>query len=101
MFSRPDCSGKKPLTGPLKEELEQALAMAEKFTQEYNKQLRRFEEQMSNTSSLLDLFSKQFGWVSALANNTNNKDGIFKIETVRLHSLQCVVSHFFVTWSYE
>uniref|UniRef100_A0A4W5RCQ6 Clusterin n=1 Tax=Hucho hucho TaxID=62062 RepID=A0A4W5RCQ6_9TELE len=77
-----DCSGKKPLTGPLKEELEQALAMAEKFTQEYNKQLRRFEEQMSNTSSLLDLFSKQFGWVSALANNTDTKDGIFKIETV-------------------
>uniref|UniRef100_A0A8C7G8K4 Clusterin n=1 Tax=Oncorhynchus kisutch TaxID=8019 RepID=A0A8C7G8K4_ONCKI len=77
-----DCSGKKPLTGPLKEELEQALAMAEKFTQEYNKQLRRFEEKMSNTSSLLDLFSKQFGWVSALANNTDTKDGIFKIETV-------------------
>ncbi|KAM9551815.1 clusterin-like isoform 1-T3 [Salvelinus alpinus] len=76
-----DCSGKKPLAGPLKKDLEQALAMAEKFTQEYSKQLRKFEEQMSNTSSLLDLFSKQFGWVSALANNTN-KDGIFKIETV-------------------
>ncbi|XP_035630784.1 clusterin-like [Oncorhynchus keta] len=77
-----DCSGKKPLAGPLKKDLEQALAMAEKFTQEYSKQLRKFEEQMSNTSSLLDLFSKQFGWVSALANNTNNKDEIFKIETV-------------------
>ncbi|XP_041716529.2 clusterin [Coregonus clupeaformis] len=75
-----DCSGKKPLAGPLKKDLEQALAMAEKYTQEYSKQLRRFEEQMSNTSSLLDLFSKQFGWVSALANNTN--DGIFKIKTV-------------------
>nr|XP_046154364.1 clusterin-like [Oncorhynchus gorbuscha] len=77
-----DCSGKKPLAGPLKKDLEQALAMAERFTQEYSKQLRKFEEQMSNTSSLLDLFSKQFGWVSALANNTNNKDEIFKIETV-------------------
>ncbi|CAB1340279.1 unnamed protein product [Coregonus sp. 'balchen'] len=75
-----DCSGKKPLAGPLKKDLEQALAMAEKYTQEYSKRLRRFEEQMSNTSSLLDLFSKQFGWVSALANNTN--DGIFKIKTV-------------------
>uniref|UniRef100_A0A4W5NKE8 Clusterin n=1 Tax=Hucho hucho TaxID=62062 RepID=A0A4W5NKE8_9TELE len=77
-----DCSGKKPLAGPLKKDLEQALAMADKFTQEYSKQLRKFEEQMSNTSSLLDLFNKQFGWVSALANTTNIKDGIFKIETV-------------------
>ncbi|XP_010880875.2 clusterin [Esox lucius] len=77
-----DCSGKKPLSGPLKKELEQALAMAERFTEEYTTQLRRFEEQMANTSSLLDLFSKQFGWVSALANNTDTKDGIFQIKTV-------------------
>ncbi|KAL0967435.1 hypothetical protein UPYG_G00252190 [Umbra pygmaea] len=77
-----DCSGKKPLSGPLKEELEQALALAEKFTQEYSKQLRWFEEQMANTSSLLDMLSKQFGWVSALANKTETKDGIFQIKTV-------------------
>ncbi|MBN3309163.1 CLUS protein, partial [Amia calva] len=76
-----DCSGKKPLEGPLKEELEKALAMAEKFTQEYSRLLKTFEEEMFNTSSLLDMFNKQFGWVSALANQTK-RDGIFQIKTV-------------------
>lgn len=76
-----DCSGKKPLEGPLKEDLEEALALAEHFTQQYNALLRRFEEQMFNTSSILDLFNRQFGWVSSLANNTN-KDDIFRVQTV-------------------
>ncbi|XP_056150058.1 clusterin isoform X2 [Lampris incognitus] len=77
-----DCSGKKPLEGPLKAELEEALALAERFTQDYNTLLRRFEQEMLNTSSILDLFNKQFGWVSTLANNTKTKDGIFRIQTV-------------------
>ncbi|XP_028808797.1 clusterin [Denticeps clupeoides] len=77
-----DCSGKKPLDGPLKEDLEQALAMAEQFTQEYNAVLRRFEEKMFNTSKLLDMLNKQFGWVSTLANKTESKDGIFNIKAV-------------------
>ncbi|XP_066515164.1 clusterin isoform X2 [Hoplias malabaricus] len=77
-----DCSGKKPLEGPLKQELEQALAVAEKFTQEYNRILKRFEEEMFNTSKVLDMFNKQFGWVSSLANHTKSDDGIFKIQTV-------------------
>lgn len=75
-----DCSGNKPLEGPLKQELEAALAMAERFTQQYNNLLRRFEEQMFNTSSIVDLLNRQFGWVSSLANNT--KDDIFKIQGV-------------------
>ncbi|KAM6915288.1 clusterin [Xenentodon cancila] len=75
-----DCSGKKPLEGPLKEELEEALAMAERFTQRYNSLLRRFEEEVFNTSSILDMFNRQFGWVSSLANNT--KDGIFRVQAV-------------------
>ncbi|XP_053192922.1 clusterin [Scomber japonicus] len=77
-----DCSGKKPLEGPLKENLEEALAMAERFTHQYNTLLKRFEEQMFNTSSMLDLFNTQFGWVSSLANNTNSKDNIFQVQTV-------------------
>ncbi|KAM4522658.1 clusterin [Odontesthes bonariensis] len=75
-----DCSGKKPLEGPLKEELEEALAMTERFTQQYNSLLKRFEEQMFNTSSILDMLNSQFGWVSSLANNT--KDGNFHIQAV-------------------
>lgn len=78
----PDCSGTKPLDGPLKQELEEALAMAERLTQEYDKLIRKFEEKMFNTSSLLDMLNKQFGWVSALADKTKEKDGIFQIETV-------------------
>nr|XP_057913852.1 clusterin [Doryrhamphus excisus] len=77
-----DCSGKKPLQGPLKEELERALAIAERFTQHYNALLKRFEEQMLNTSSIMDLFNTQFGWVSSLVNNTNTKKDIFQVETV-------------------
>ncbi|XP_007255478.3 clusterin [Astyanax mexicanus] len=77
-----DCSGKKPLEGPLKEELEQALARAERFTQEYNKILKHFEEEMFNTSKLLDMFNKQFGWVSSLANHTKSDDGIFQIQAI-------------------
>ncbi|KAK9956757.1 hypothetical protein ABG768_014469 [Culter alburnus] len=77
-----DCSGKRPLEGPLKEELERALARAERFTQDYNNLLKRFEEKMFNTSSVLDLFNKQFGWVSSLANHTKNEDGFFKIQAV-------------------
>ncbi|TRY88940.1 hypothetical protein DNTS_008510 [Danionella cerebrum] len=77
-----DCSGKRPLEGPLKEELEKALARAETFTQKYNQLLKHFEEQMSNTSSVLDLFNKQFGWVSSLVNHTKNEDGFFQIQAV-------------------
>lgn len=55
--------------------------MAERFTQQYNALLQKLEEQMFNTSSILDMFNKQFGWVSTLANNT--KDGIFRVKAVR------------------
>lgn len=77
-----DCSGNKPLEGPLKQDLEQALALAERFTKEYDNLLRHFEEEMFNTSKLLDMLRKQFSWVSSLANHTTSDDGIFKIQTV-------------------
>lgn len=79
----PDCSGKKPLEGPLKQELERALALAERFTRQYDSLLKRFEEQMFNTSSILDLFNRQYGWVSSLANGTGSEDGVFRVQTVR------------------
>lgn len=82
-FCKPDCSGTKPLEGPLKAELDRALAVAERFSQQYNGLLKRFEEQMFNTSSILDLFNKQFGWVSSLANNTDSKSDNFRVQTVR------------------
>lgn len=81
-----DCSGKKPLEGPLKVELEEALALAERFTQQYDSLLRRFEERMANTSFILDLLNRQFGWVSSLANRTDSKDDILNVQTVRLRT---------------
>ncbi|XP_031717415.1 clusterin [Anarrhichthys ocellatus] len=77
-----DCSGTKPLEGPLKEDLEEALAMAERFTQQYNSLLKTFKEQMFNTSSILDQLNREFGWVSSLANNTNAKDDVFRVQMV-------------------
>lgn len=78
-----DCSGKKPLEGPLKAELEDALALAQRFTQHYDDLLRRFEERMANTSFILDLLNRQFGWVSSLANRTGSKGDLFNVQTVR------------------
>lgn len=68
----------------MKKELEEALKMAERFTQRYDSLLKRFEEEMVNTSSILDLLNHQFGWVSSLTNNTN--DDFFHIHTVPLDS---------------
>lgn len=85
LASPADCSGKKPLEGPLKVELEDALALAERFTQQYDGLLRRFEERMANTSFILDLLNRQFGWVSSLANRTDSRD-IFSVQTVRLRT---------------
>lgn len=85
LVSPADCSGKKPLEGPLKVELEDALAVAERFTQQYDSLLRRFEERMANTSFILDLLNRQFGWVSSLANRTDSGN-IFSIQTVRFRT---------------
>lgn len=82
VVSLSDCSGKNPLDGPLKEDLEEALALAERFTQQYNNLLRMFEERMVNTSFILDLLNRQFGWVSSLANRTSSKDNNFQVQTV-------------------
>lgn len=80
-----DCSGKRPLEGPLKAELEAALALARRSSQQYDGLLRRLEERMANTSFILDLLNRQFGWVSSLANRTDSTDS-FSLQTVRLRT---------------
>ena len=77
-----DCSGRKPLEGPLKAELEEALAAAERLTQLYSALLRSFEERMYNTSAVLDFLNQQFSWVSSLANSTDAKNPIFQVQAV-------------------
>ncbi|XP_028295920.1 clusterin [Gouania willdenowi] len=75
-----DCSGRKPLEGPLKKELEEALASAERFTRQYESMLRKFEEEMFNTSSIMDRLNKEFNWLSSLTDFA--KDGMFHVHTV-------------------
>ncbi|XP_040016161.1 clusterin [Gasterosteus aculeatus] len=75
-----DCSGNRPLEGPLKEELEEALAIAERFSQQYNSLLETFKQQMFDTSSILDQLNREFGWVSSLNNKTT--DDVFRVQMV-------------------
>ncbi|EMP24883.1 Clusterin [Chelonia mydas] len=86
LFSPPpraeDCSQTAPAQGQLREQFEDALRLAERFTRKYDELLRTFQEEMLNTSSLLDQLNKQFGWVSRLANLTQNGDGMLQVTTV-------------------
>ncbi|KAM8846563.1 clusterin [Synchiropus picturatus] len=75
-----DCDGQRPLEAPLRRELEEAVAAAERFTRHYDDVLKELEEKMFATSSMLDLFNRQFGWVSALANNTRHS--LFTVQGV-------------------
>ncbi|XP_067390142.1 clusterin [Emydura macquarii macquarii] len=77
-----DCSQTDPAQGQLREQFEDAVRLAERFTHQYDQLLRTFQEEMLNTSSLLDQLNKQFGWVSRLANLTRNGSSNLQITTV-------------------
>ncbi|XP_074847607.1 clusterin isoform X2 [Carettochelys insculpta] len=77
-----DCSQTDPAQGRLREQLEDALRLAERFSHRYDELLRGFQEEMLNTSSLLDQLSRQFSWVSRLANLTQPRDGALQVTTV-------------------
>ncbi|KAM9317322.1 clusterin isoform 1-T2 [Gastrophryne carolinensis] len=77
-----DCSGKDVPQKHLKEEFEDSLRVAEKFTQQYNELLQRFQARMLNTSSILEDMGRQFSWVSKLANLTEDeKNQFFQVST--------------------
>ncbi|XP_029452092.1 clusterin [Rhinatrema bivittatum] len=77
-----DCSGKGTVQRKLQEQFEDSMRMAEKFTSLYEDLLQKFQEEMLNTTSILDQLNEQFGWVSKLANLTDNSNGIFQVSTV-------------------
>lgn len=79
----PDCQQTDPAQQQLREQLEDALRLAERFTRRYDELLRAFQAEMLNTSSLLDQLNRQFGWVSRLANLTQGTDGFLQVTTVR------------------
>ncbi|NXY88615.1 CLUS protein, partial [Alcedo cyanopectus] len=77
-----DCWQKDPSQSQLREQLEDALHLAERFTRHYDDLLRAFQSEMLNTTSILDQLNRQFGWVSRLANLTQNEDGFLQVTTV-------------------
>ncbi|XP_028928253.1 clusterin isoform X2 [Ornithorhynchus anatinus] len=77
-----DCSETDPLQSQLREKFEDALRVAEKFSKKYDELLQSFQMEMLNMSVLLDQLNKQFGWVSQLANVTQNSNGIFQVTTL-------------------
>lgn len=79
----PDCQQTDPAQQQLREQLEDALRLAERFTRRYDELLRAFQAEMLNTSSLLEQLNRQFGWVSRLANLTQGTDGFLQVTTVR------------------
>lgn len=79
----PDCGQEDPSQQELREQLEDAVRVAERFTRRYDSLLREFQEEMFNTSGLLDQLNRQFGWVSRLANYSQGSDGFLQVTTVR------------------
>ncbi|XP_050827870.1 clusterin [Serinus canaria] len=77
-----DCGQEDPSQQELREQLEDAVRVAERFTRRYDSLLREFQEEMLNTSGLLDQLNRQFGWVSRLANHSMGSDGFLQVTTV-------------------
>uniref|UniRef100_A0A0B8RZ93 Clusterin n=1 Tax=Philothamnus irregularis TaxID=1899461 RepID=A0A0B8RZ93_9SAUR len=80
-----DCSQTDPDQRKMKERFEDALRLAERFTQRYDEILKAFQEEMLNTTAILDQLNRQFGWVSQLANRTRN-DKLLKVIMVKSSS---------------
>ncbi|XP_025911143.1 clusterin-like, partial [Apteryx rowi] len=76
------CSQTDPEQSLLREQLEDALRLAERFSRRYDDLLRDFQADMLNTTGLLEQLNRQFGWVSRLANLTQHDDGFLQVTTV-------------------
>ncbi|XP_015675470.1 clusterin [Protobothrops mucrosquamatus] len=77
-----DCSQTDPDQRKIKERFDDALRLAERFTRRYDEILKAFQEEMLNTTAILDQLNQQFGWVSQLANRTRN-DKLLKVIMVK------------------
>uniref|UniRef100_A0A8C0VHW4 Clusterin n=2 Tax=Cyanistes caeruleus TaxID=156563 RepID=A0A8C0VHW4_CYACU len=77
-----DCGQEDPSQQELRQQLEDAVRVAERFTRRYDSLLREFQQEMLNTSGLLERLNRQFGWVSRLANHSMGSDGFLQVTTV-------------------
>ncbi|XP_070231583.1 clusterin-like isoform X1 [Bos mutus] len=69
-----DCSASNPTQTLLRQQLNESLQLAEKFSRLYNQLLQSYQQKLLNTSALLKQLNEQFTWVSQLANLTQNDD---------------------------
>ncbi|XP_055970124.1 clusterin [Sorex fumeus] len=69
-----DCSGSNPAQERLRQELSEALLMAEKFSRRYDQLLRSYQQKTRASSGLLKQLNEEFSWVSRLANLTQGED---------------------------
>lgn len=69
-----DCSSSDPSQNLLRQQLNDSLQLAERFSREYEELLRSYQQKMFNTSALLKQLNEQFNWVSQLANLTQGED---------------------------
>ncbi|XP_027562904.1 clusterin-like [Neopelma chrysocephalum] len=77
-----DCGQGSPSQGELREELEDAMRVAERFTRRYDSLLGALQEELLNSTALMQQLSDQFGWVTRLANLTQGTDGALRVTTV-------------------
>ncbi|XP_060106602.1 clusterin [Heteronotia binoei] len=77
-----DCSETDPNQSRLRKHFEDALQRAEQFSRMYDNLFKNFQEEMFNTTRLLDQLNSQFGWVSRLANITQNYDRPLQVTTI-------------------
>ncbi|NXM33765.1 CLUS protein, partial [Oxyruncus cristatus] len=77
-----DCGQGSPSQGELREQLEDAVRVAERFTRRYDALLGALEAELLNSTALLQRLSRQFGWVSRLANLTQGGDTALRVTTV-------------------
>ena len=70
----------------LRQELNNSLQLAEKFTKLYDELLQSYQQKMLNTSSLLKQLNEQFNWVSQLANLTQGEDQYY----LQVTTVSCV-----------
>uniref|UniRef100_F1MWI1 Clusterin n=1 Tax=Bos taurus TaxID=9913 RepID=F1MWI1_BOVIN len=82
-----DCSASNPTQTLLRQQLNESLQLAEKFSRLYNQLLQSYQQKLLNTSALLKQLNEQFTWVSQLANLTQNDDQ-YHLQ-VSMVSLEC------------
>ncbi|KAK2497059.1 hypothetical protein MC885_015937 [Smutsia gigantea] len=83
-----DCSSSNPAQVQLRQELNNSLQMAERFSKLYDELLQSYQEKMLNTSSLLKQLNQQFSWASQLANLTQGEDPFHLQVTMVSHVLK-------------